>query len=163
MWSFPTASCLLRPTSNLSPRSVSLFSGVATVERAAGRFKYQRRLKSDLYHAESCYLYRLRRDLPVRYFQATPSLSNVLTEALTSFGTKAATAILTIPASTAPKKRANMHSSLDPPVRNFLILLFENYNRTYIDMIPFLAAMHRKVVRLDDKERPTRWYKSKRQ
>jgi len=31
------------------------------------RFKYQRRLKSDLYHAESCYLYRFIGDLLARY------------------------------------------------------------------------------------------------
>lgn len=45
----------------------------------AARFKYQRRLKSDLYHAESCYLYRLIRDLPVRYFEGTPLLAPVST------------------------------------------------------------------------------------
>lgn len=110
--SFPLLLPLLRPPSS----SLSLFSpfrspSAATLHRRTARFKYQRRLKSDLYHAESCYLYRLIRDLPVRYFEATPHLAPVLTEALTSFGTKAATAILTI-ASTGGGGLENIHPSL---------------------------------------------------
>ena len=62
------------PSLSLSLSLFPLFSPLLSVsfQRRTGRFKYQRRLKSDLYHAESCYLYRLIRDLPVRYFQATP-------------------------------------------------------------------------------------------
>lgn len=72
----------------LCPFSLPFALPAATLHRRTARFKYQRRLKSDLYHAESCYLYRLIRDLPVRYFEGTPLLAPVLTEALTSFGTK---------------------------------------------------------------------------
>jgi len=43
------------------------FSAPSSSRRAGPRFKYQRRLKSDLYHAESCYLYRFIRDLLARY------------------------------------------------------------------------------------------------
>lgn len=101
----------------LCPFSLPFALPAATLHRRTARFKYQRRLKSDLYHAESCYLYRLIRDLPVRYFEGTPLLAPVLTEALTSFGTKD-------PGHRDPNDRVrggveNMHPSLAvrPPAR----------------------------------------------
>lgn len=121
MWSFPTLAVPPPPPSDhrlpLCPFSLPFALPAATLHRRTARFKYQRRLKSDLYHAESCYLYRLIRDLPVRYFEGTPLLAPVLTEALTSFGTKD-------PGHRDPNDRVrggveNMHPSLAvrPPAR----------------------------------------------
>lgn len=80
-------SCVVVLSSSLFRRR--LFPSPLPLVHPDPRFKYQRRLKSDLYHAESCYLYRLIRDLPACYAEGGSSYRTVLTEALTSSRTKA--------------------------------------------------------------------------
>lgn len=61
---FRVCVCVVLPFFSFFFLSLSL---ALSLDRAGPRFKYQRRLKSDLYHAELCYLYRFIRDLLARY------------------------------------------------------------------------------------------------